>query len=177
MVLLTMTKSMVEGLQKVESNNVTAAEDEDQFDKGNKLHQLPDEDVLANRRMNDDDNERSKKNNYSDLSSSPRRSGTERDVYSSTRHTEPSLLSPRLGNPISHGQVIDLSMQLREAGSEPYRLEDLLRGSKIYIGPPPPKSEPVSRALFRTPIKRFALELGSFCNENVMFMLQNPHGN
>jgi hypothetical protein len=140
MLFLTMTKSMVEGLQKIERKVSTAPRDEVEFDKSNKLHQLSDEDA--------GDNEGRKQNTNSDLSSSPCSTGTGNVGYSSTGHS--LLLSPCLGNPISHGQVINLSMQLREAGFEPYRLEDLLRGSNVYIAPPPPKSEPVSRSLFCT---------------------------
>lgn len=57
---------------------------------------------------------------------------------------EPSLDSPAAGQPISHGQIVDLCRKLREAGDNEYTLETLLRGAKIYVAPPPPKPEPVS---------------------------------
>jgi hypothetical protein len=50
-----------------------------------------------------------------------------------------------VGNPISHGQVIDLWTELREAGLKQYALEQLLKGSKVYVPPPAPKPEPVRR--------------------------------
>jgi len=67
---------------------------------------------------------------------------------------EPALSDPAPGNPISHGQLIELSKTLKrcvldsDVASDqdeviPYRLNDLLRGSKIYIPPPKPKAEPV----------------------------------
>lgn len=60
------------------------------------------------------------------------------------RPKQPTLESPRIGNPISHGQVVDISKQMKEGGMEPCRLEILLKGSRIYVPPPPPKPEPVS---------------------------------
>ncbi|KAK3313268.1 endoplasmic reticulum-based factor for assembly of V-ATPase-domain-containing protein [Apodospora peruviana] len=55
---------------------------------------------------------------------------------------EPSLNSPSVGNPISHGQVVDLWKLLRDKGDRGYSLERLLQGSNIYCPPPPPKPEP-----------------------------------
>jgi TMEM199 family protein len=67
---------------------------------------------------------------------------------------EPSLAEPKVGEPISHGQLVDLSKLLKkhidkiqnEDEKEPtlYSLNDLLKGSSIYIPSPPPKREPVS---------------------------------
>ena len=67
--------------------------------------------------------------------------------------TEPSLDQPAIGNPITHGQIIAISKTLREIKTNatdgnvdsmvPYHLDDLLRGSKVYIEPPKPKAEPV----------------------------------
>ena len=59
------------------------------------------------------------------------------------KSTEPSLENPKVGNPISHGQVIDLSKELKALGMQPCNLDILLRGSWIYMPPPPPKLEPV----------------------------------
>ncbi|KAF2195416.1 hypothetical protein K469DRAFT_543192 [Zopfia rhizophila CBS 207.26] len=67
--------------------------------------------------------------------------------------SEPSLAEPKTGNPMSHGQLIDISTLLKkhadkirseEEEAEPvaYHLDSLLKGSKIYIPPPPPKKEP-----------------------------------
>ncbi|MCJ1253995.1 hypothetical protein MMC24_001809 [Lignoscripta atroalba] len=67
---------------------------------------------------------------------------------------DPSLLDPAIGMPISHGQVISLYKRLRNYYEDEadtlsvlkvaptYHLDDLLRGSKIYIEPSKPKPEP-----------------------------------
>jgi hypothetical protein len=63
--------------------------------------------------------------------------------------SSPSLLDPEIGRPISHEQVLDIVKYLKtrdkdEAVSNTsYRLDDLLRGSKVYIPPPKPKAEKV----------------------------------
>lgn len=67
--------------------------------------------------------------------------------------SEPSLDQPAVGNPITHGQIIAISKTLRENKTDAndekpetmssYHLDDLLRGSKVYIDPPKPKAEPV----------------------------------
>ena len=67
--------------------------------------------------------------------------------------SEPSLNKPTLGNPISHGQIISVSRTLRKIMSQStngivytdvsYHLDDLLRGSKVYVDPPKLKAEPV----------------------------------
>lgn len=57
--------------------------------------------------------------------------------------TEPILSNPRIGNPISHGQVVDLSQKMKAQTLQPCRLEDLLKGVRMYIPPPAPKPEPV----------------------------------
>jgi TMEM199 family protein len=56
---------------------------------------------------------------------------------------EPSLSGPSIGKPISHGQVIDISKQLKNRGDYPCHLDTLLRGSRVYVPPPPSKPEPV----------------------------------
>jgi len=61
---------------------------------------------------------------------------------------EPNLENPSVGDPISHGQIIDLWRNLRCHGHRDCRLESLLRGAKVYVSPPPPKAEPVGRPLF-----------------------------
>ncbi|KAI7765480.1 hypothetical protein LZL87_007231 [Fusarium oxysporum] len=55
---------------------------------------------------------------------------------------EPSLDEPKLGNPISHGQIVDLWKQLKAQGNSNFTLEQLLCGASVYIPPPPPKPEP-----------------------------------
>ena len=64
------------------------------------------------------------------------------------------LDNPAEGNPISHGQIIGISEKLKQIREEEqhdaiddavsYHLDDLLRGSKIYVQPPRPKVEPVA---------------------------------
>ncbi|KAK8152234.1 endoplasmic reticulum-based factor for assembly of V-ATPase-domain-containing protein [Phyllosticta citrichinensis] len=72
--------------------------------------------------------------------------------------SEPSLSDPELGKPISHGQLIDISEFLKARLNTPgdnndwridetqnryqFHLNDLLRGSRVYIPPPKPKPEP-----------------------------------
>ena len=69
--------------------------------------------------------------------------------------TEPSLDQPVEGNPISHEQLIEISKTLKQIREEAegceaqdhnviYHLDDLLRGSRIYVEPSKPKVEPVS---------------------------------
>ena len=50
----------------------------------------------------------------------------------------------RLGDPISHGQIIDLWAKLRAAGRRDYSLEKLLKGARVYVYPPAPKPQPVN---------------------------------
>ncbi|KAF1988806.1 hypothetical protein K402DRAFT_351281 [Aulographum hederae CBS 113979] len=68
---------------------------------------------------------------------------------------EPSLDQPTVGNPISHGQLIDISNHFKEHSRKSeetsgdgtlisYHLNDLLRGTRIYVPPPKPKPEPTS---------------------------------
>ncbi|KAM7186451.1 Endoplasmic reticulum-based factor for assembly of V-ATPase domain containing protein [Naviculisporaceae sp. PSN 640] len=55
---------------------------------------------------------------------------------------EPSLDDPNTGDPISHGQIVDLWKLVRDKGDGKYTLEMLLKGSRVYSPPPPPKPEP-----------------------------------
>lgn len=57
---------------------------------------------------------------------------------------EPPLADPKIGNPISHSQIIDLWGDLKKHNLSPLTLEFLLRGSRVYVPPPTPKAEPVS---------------------------------
>ena len=82
---------------------------------------------------------------------------TDKNQYPSAKaeklSAEPSLLYPRVGNPISHGQVVDISRDLKRHGIQPLSLEALLRGSKVYAPPPPARVEPVSYILQVSEIK------------------------
>ncbi|KAF2232811.1 hypothetical protein EV356DRAFT_525005 [Viridothelium virens] len=72
------------------------------------------------------------------------------DVIRSKSPQEPSLEAPEVGNPISHGQLIDIARHLKkhyqesdeETANVSYHLDELLRGAKLYVPPPPPKKEP-----------------------------------
>ncbi|KAJ3496298.1 hypothetical protein NLG97_g2763 [Lecanicillium saksenae] len=48
--------------------------------------------------------------------------------------TNPTLTSPAIGNPILHSQILRLAKCQQK-----YRLEELLRGSQVYVAPPAPK--------------------------------------
>ena len=61
------------------------------------------------------------------------------DASAATASKEPSLEEPAVGKPISHGQIVDLW----KSKVSDHSLEQLLRGSQVYIPPPPPKKEPV----------------------------------
>ncbi|GAB0137803.1 hypothetical protein EsDP_00006056 [Epichloe bromicola] len=60
----------------------------------------------------------------------------------SPQNGEPSLREPAVGNPISHGQIVDLWRGLKKADQASHSLEQLLRGSQVYCPPPPLKPEP-----------------------------------
>ncbi|KAI2466194.1 endoplasmic reticulum-based factor for assembly of V-ATPase-domain-containing protein [Annulohypoxylon bovei var. microspora] len=64
------------------------------------------------------------------------------NTSNSKNNGEPSLKDPELGNPISHGQIIDIWKCLKDKSDNATRLEELLRSATIYIPPPPPKPEP-----------------------------------
>lgn len=60
-----------------------------------------------------------------------------------------------VGDPISHTQISELSKRLRDMVEKDahgglqrmslFHLDDLLRGSRVYVEPPPPRAEPVCR--------------------------------
>ncbi|KAI1427673.1 endoplasmic reticulum-based factor for assembly of V-ATPase-domain-containing protein [Xylaria sp. FL1777] len=55
---------------------------------------------------------------------------------------EPCMKDPAVGNPISHGQILSTVKRLKANGHVGFRLEQMLRGSALYVPPPPPKPEP-----------------------------------
>jgi TMEM199 family protein len=73
------------------------------------------------------------------------------DALDTKSSTDPPLDEPALDKPVSHGQLIDISYALKkhylEAGEGlnqiPCRLDELLRGSQVYIPPLPPKKQQV----------------------------------
>ncbi|CCC05354.1 hypothetical protein SMACR_08722 [Sordaria macrospora] len=58
------------------------------------------------------------------------------------RDGEPLLSDVDIGAPISHGQIVDLWNLLKADDHKEYNLEILLRGSSVYMPPPPLKPEP-----------------------------------
>lgn len=92
---------------------------------------------------------------------------------------EPSLEAPKIGNPISHGQLVDIAKYLRlnpgrvegrdvEGRQLPTHLSELLRGCSIYTPPPKSKSEPVSS---------FDLPIEIIANKTTpVLRIQSPHG-
>ncbi|KAI0886575.1 endoplasmic reticulum-based factor for assembly of V-ATPase-domain-containing protein [Annulohypoxylon maeteangense] len=67
------------------------------------------------------------------------------DSENNSNSKEPSLKDPKLGNPIGHGQIIDIWKYLNNTQNgkgNATRLEELLRGATVYVPAPPPKSEP-----------------------------------
>lgn len=65
------------------------------------------------------------------------------DAGLEAKDEDPSLLDAKIGNPISHTQLLNLSKALKAKGRTPYHLDLLLRGAKVYIPSPPPKAEKV----------------------------------
>ncbi|POS82513.1 hypothetical protein EPUL_005363, partial [Erysiphe pulchra] len=51
------------------------------------------------------------------------------------------FVEPKVGDPISHKQVIELSKLMKSQNHESYRLEKMIRGSRLYVPPPPPAPE------------------------------------
>ena len=75
--------------------------------------------------------------------------GETREDLSLVEHI-PSLQDPKVGNPISHSQVLDIANAIKtlprssEAAGRPLTLNELLKGSEVYIQPPAPRTEPTS---------------------------------
>ncbi|EPE32530.1 hypothetical protein GLAREA_07664 [Glarea lozoyensis ATCC 20868] len=141
MVLLTMTKNTVEGLRQVEDRQHILARTTHQ--DNNNPTKPPVENTADEPLCDNDDEKPPQKSGRTQLDGSPSTPVTD-GLQLTAESTEPSLANPSVGNPISHSQVLDLSRQMRDTGSDFGRLEELLRGSKVYIPPPPPKREPTS---------------------------------
>ena len=127
MVLLTMTPSMVEALEKLERADGKA--------EGEELARKRMAEASLNEGDAQEDTEKSTENNQY-------QSKTARN-----QHVEPLMSNPKVGNPISHGQVVDISRDLKARRIQPNSLEALLKGSRVYVPPPSPKAEPVSETL------------------------------
>jgi hypothetical protein len=72
---------------------------------------------------------------------------------------EPSLEDPAIGKPVSHSQIVGIWKALNDIGHKDYTLEELLKGSKVYVPPPAPKSEPVSCVALRVGIRPLMLTI------------------
>jgi len=146
MVFLTMTTSMVEALEKIRGPEPAEEKDDKLHEEGSKADGV--EEPIAPSKQVEEKNPLSKE----EVSRSPMGNAEKASTKTEEKgFTEPSLKDPKVGNPISHGQVIDLSRQLKAQGLSPCRLETLLKGAKVYVPPPPPKKEPVSNHYFIHP--------------------------
>jgi hypothetical protein len=139
MVFLTMTTAMVEALEKVQT--LTTSEDRTQ-ELGTKEVDVKESLQSSNEREAGDQEDEGKARITKTAESLIRDGGKEKEGNS--KSAEPSLSDPKVGNPISHGQVIDLSNELKSRGISPRTLDVLLRGAGIYVPPPKPKPKPVS---------------------------------
>jgi hypothetical protein len=143
MVLLTMTASIVEALKRIQSIEGTINGINDQAAKKDLIE---DGEPASNDEKAIDIENRSA--NHPEEEEKPGESQKGSRAENSERQTEPAeptLSQPKIGNPISHGQIIDISKGLKSQGISPHSLEHLLKGSKAYVAPSPPKTEPVSR--------------------------------
>ncbi|CAG8954871.1 hypothetical protein HYFRA_00008557, partial [Hymenoscyphus fraxineus] len=143
MVLLTMTKPMVEAFEKVQSlNNAMKCDDPEEASREMKQSSsiaLPGDKTVA-----EEDNTREEDQGAGTSFSNPHNQTEAADTLNNAKPTEPSLANPKVGNPVSHGQVIDLWKQMKVSKMSPCSLDLLLRGARVYIPPPPPKPEPTS---------------------------------
>ncbi|KAH6896694.1 endoplasmic reticulum-based factor for assembly of V-ATPase-domain-containing protein [Thelonectria olida] len=104
----------------------------------------------------------------------PRQTDDSDDGTGSTQPntTEPSLESPAVGNPIAHGQIVDLWKKAKSGGESSHSLEELLRGAVVYIPPPPAKKEPTPEYKALMARLRRAEEARSY--ERMVNPLPNP---
>lgn len=141
MVLLTMTATIVEALEKIQGRRSTTERN----------IQPGDDNALPER---SDDNEgredqRQESAEYDSGGSEKKKSADTPKSADSKERTkgntisEPTLSNPKIGSAISHGQVVDLSQAMKAQMLQPCHLEDLLKGARLYIPPPQPKPEPV----------------------------------
>lgn len=130
MVLLTMTPVIVEGLRNVETSPMTTGAVSEGIHKDIALAPGSNETGAIENEIQDPE-----KGKEIQTAHMPEPEITSQQNSSS----EPSLQDPKPGNPISHLQIVALSRQLKSINAIPYHLDALLRGSHVYIPPPPPK--------------------------------------
>ncbi|KAI6710116.1 hypothetical protein PZA11_007704 [Diplocarpon coronariae] len=129
MVLLTITAPIVEALENIQSLLPERIEKKKIEEKGDGEEDGPENNEGRTREIKLQDMQTKNK--------SAEKTGDNKTA-------EPSLLNPRLGDPISHGQIVELSQDMKARQLQPHRLEDLLKGARVYIPPPPPKPEPTT---------------------------------
>jgi hypothetical protein len=135
MVYLTMTSTVVEALEKIQSIN-KGADEKSEFPKQEDASWGSPKDRESESALDTSPTCEEKSENA--------RMAVVSAAQMNTDTGEPSLSNPKLGNPISHGQVIDLSRALKAQGLSPSSLDMLLNGARVYVAPPAPKPEPVS---------------------------------
>ncbi|KAK0114763.1 hypothetical protein ONS95_014247 [Cadophora gregata] len=142
MVLLTMTAAMVGALEKIQGGG-RAAEQNDSLRNDNVL-------TAGNDGSNGRNSEQTQQHTENRPGEAERKSAASENSSCSKENPEsnalgePTLSNPRIGNPISHGQIVDLSQNMKAQKLRPYLLEELLKGARMYNPPPPPKPEPTS---------------------------------
>ncbi|KAH8752623.1 endoplasmic reticulum-based factor for assembly of V-ATPase-domain-containing protein [Hyaloscypha finlandica] len=124
MVLLTMTASIVQALEKLERPKRNAEGERDAREKNSKVQGIDGEAQEKNEKSTDSDQDPS--------------------VTAQKQSSEPSLYNPKVGNPISHSQVVDIARDMKARRIQPSGLEALLKGSRVYVPAPLPKLEPTS---------------------------------
>ncbi|RDW68065.1 hypothetical protein BP6252_09461 [Coleophoma cylindrospora] len=118
-----MTTSMVEALEKLQSLEHTRLADTEAKSEDSTCaeEQLSPDDAAPTREQRD---------------------ATENTIQSEQDKLDELTRNPEVGNPISHGQILEISRNLKLQGVTLFSLDVLLRGSKVYIAPPKPKAEP-----------------------------------
>ncbi|KAF4634503.1 hypothetical protein G7Y89_g3603 [Cudoniella acicularis] len=150
MVLLTMTASIVEALEKIQSlkpvsTSTIPPTNSSRLERKNNPgakhgHPIVNQQTLADERRGTEGQEKESSVTFVPSSASSKPENLEKD----NRRKDPVLEHPKIGNPISHSQVLDIVQQLKTLALSPSSLEDLLLGVRVYVPPPPPKSEPTS---------------------------------
>jgi hypothetical protein len=142
MVYLTMTSTIVEALEMIQTLEGVADEKSELHDATKSGFEDGDDGSAVEARAGNKEK--------SGQSGCGRKEALEENTQKKEESTmgnhaaEPSLSNPKPGNPISHGQIIDLSRKSKAHGLSPRSLDILLRGARIYVAPPPPKPETVS---------------------------------
>src|SRR4051812_13096141 len=130
MVLLTISPTILEALEEVRVSRRSADEEEPrrlEAEAEDRDHESSTAEVKGEAE--------SEKSNDAEIST-VMDAQVSQDKESMPEREEPSLSAPKLGDPISHGQVIDLWKEMKARSPSPKTLELLLRGSRVYVPPP-----------------------------------------